>query len=132
MKPLVGFLIILGFSTQSYSLCKEAHIKDMIQIKPGRNIVYFASWCQSCARSIANSDPKQDLYVAVFDKLSPANKALEFVLKDKLKSAKCLWDKSGFIAKAAGVTQLPKTQKHRDTISRLLDFQTSDKDKEDL
>ena len=102
------------FSSTAFSLCKEGTMKDLRKHKNTRDMVYFASWCQSCVSSITESDPSKDIYLAVFDEQEAANDALKYVLGNKTAHARCIWDKSGEIAKSTGVSNLPKTLKYQD------------------
>ncbi len=110
----IGILLIVTLigHTQAYSYsltCKKYSKDDKDTVEAARKLVFFASWCESCITSIKSSDPKQDIYIAVFDTLTNAQQALQFVLADKGEGATCFWDEDKTLAKQQGVTSLPRT-----------------------
>lgn len=105
-------LFILLFSTSAFALeCKPYSTEFNTQLKNVRNLVFFASWCQSCVESIKGADLSKDVFIAVFDEKKKAESALSFVLKEKSQKAICFFDKDSELAKLHDVTNLPAAVK---------------------
>lgn len=71
------------------------------------NIVFFASWCSSCAPSLEGKQPDNTIYVAAFDERTAAEAvAAKFGL-----TKPCYTDKG--VAELLGVKALPAKRRHQ-------------------
>ena len=113
MKKMLFLFFLLPSPSFSALLCQSGKIEDVVNKEQVESVVFFASWCQSCVDSIRQSDPERDLYVAVFDNKKDASKSLLYVLKERAKKARCVFDEKNQIAKFLGVDSLPKKKSHK-------------------
>lgn len=101
-------------SERCISLKSEAHAQSIYsnEFEHGSEIIFFASWCQTCAeklRGLKNSK-KKVWVVGVFD----TKKAVEKTLRFFQVTSPCYFDEKEYLAKKLGVTSVPavKTVSH--------------------
>jgi len=126
MKLSVLFtLIVTSVASADAMQCKELSASEVSQVltrekKAGKSkIVWFASWCGSCANKIkamTAAELGQSVFVGVFEEPAKSQRALEFLLKNHANQAaqsskhftpSCFSDRSGRIAKIFKVSSLP-------------------------
>lgn len=71
------------------------------------SILFFSSWCYSCLIKIKDSNPKNTLFVAVYDDFDRAQQALTYALGEKNQKTVCLWDEDHTMGREHGVISLP-------------------------
>lgn len=89
--------------------CRAVNIKEFRDATTdgSQRVVFFASWCASCSRSITTDRIQDTIFVAAADDKAKAERVLDTYLKDRANAATCFFDKDESIAKAFGVRNLP-------------------------
>ena len=100
---LLGICLLVSFQ-KAHSECLPLSLtqaKAIAQEKGSIELVFFASWCSSCAPHLKNKDDENVLFVAAFDKPERA----ERVLKKYRPEAKCYFEQD--ITNTLGIITLP-------------------------
>jgi hypothetical protein len=112
---IFSFILLLPFPAWGVE-CRAVNVKefrDATKQGPTR-VLFFASWCSSCSRSITPDRIADSIFIASADEQSKAEKVLSTYLKDRAAEAHCYFDKDGSIAKAFGVRNLPQEKSLHD------------------
>ncbi|MDQ3231837.1 MAG: hypothetical protein M3Q07_08460 [Pseudobdellovibrionaceae bacterium] len=116
MKCLALIMGLLGLGSPLWADCRPVNItefREATQKSPNR-VVFFASWCSSCASHITADRIQDTIFVASADTKPKADKVLQVYLKDRASAATCFFDKDESIAQAFGVRNLPVEKSIRD------------------
>ena len=98
--------VALHSSSDDHSICEEFNHEALASRFPSAktlHLVFFASWCQTCADKLRNLSPQSNAVVALFDERDRA----EQVIKDLNIKIPCFFDR-GYAA-TLGIRSVPAT-----------------------
>ena len=107
MRILIPLILLYISSLAQANQCPDYTPSHQKQIDNASEVVFFASWCSSCLKSIQDSNVKNSVYIAIFDEREKAKEALAFALGNKVKNAACFFDEKQLVGKQFSVTNLP-------------------------
>jgi hypothetical protein len=115
MKTLMFLLLLLPLPL-SGAECRAVNLKEFREatVNGPDRVVFFASWCASCASFVTPDRIPNTIFVAAADEKAKAEKVLSTYLKDRAGAATCFLDKDDSVAKAFGVRNLPMERSLRE------------------
>ena len=113
MKYLIPLIFLCISDLGKATPCPDFTPSYQKQVDDASEVVFFASWCSSCLKSIHDSKVKDSVYIAIFDERKKAEEALAYALGKKIKDASCFFDGKQIVGKQFNVTNLPFVYKRK-------------------